>query len=104
MRRVLDNRRAAENFELRHGGQNTTFTITTGRYPDGTVGEVFITGSKSGSAFDAVARDGAILLSMCLQHGVPLETIKHAMTREPDGSASTIVGAVVDEISRKDKQ
>jgi hypothetical protein len=103
MRRVLDNRRFGENFELRHGGKNTTFTVTIGRYPDGAVGEVFITGAKAGSEVDAVARDGAILLSLALQHHVPLETIRHAMTREADGSASTIIGAVVDEISRKDK-
>jgi hypothetical protein len=102
-RRVLENRRLAENFELRHGGQNTAFTITIGRFPNGEIAEVFIAGSKSGSSFDAVARDGAILLSLALQHHVPLETIRHAMTREADGSASTIVGAVVDEISRKDK-
>jgi hypothetical protein len=102
-RLTLQNRRGAENFELRHGGKNTTFTITMGNYPDGTIGEVFISGPKSGSEVDAVARDGAILLSLALQHGVPLETIRHAMTREPDGRASTIVGAVVDEISRKDK-
>lgn len=97
-RKVLPNRRSGENIEITHGGQNSKFVITLGRYPDGTIGEVFISGSKSGSSFDGVARDGAILLSLCMQHGVPLETIKHAMTREPDGSASTIVGAVVDKL------
>jgi hypothetical protein len=97
-RNVLPNRRAGQNFEMRHGGKNTSFIITTGCYPDGRVGEVFISGAKAGSEVDAVARDGAILLSMCLQHGVPIETIKHAMTREADGSASTIVGAVVDRL------
>lgn len=97
-RKVLPARRMSENFELRYAGQNTPFQITVGRYPDGNVGEVFITGCKSGSAFDAVARDGAILLSLALQFGVPLETIRHAMTREGDGSASTIVGAVVDRL------
>jgi hypothetical protein len=97
-RAVLPNRRAGENIEITHGGQNTPFVITLGRYPDGTIGEVFISGSKSGSAFDAVARDGAILLSLCMQHGVPLETIKRAITREGDGAPSTIVGAVVDRL------
>lgn len=98
-RRLLPNRRAGENFEIKHGGQNTAFVITTGRYPEGSIGEVFITGSKSGTAFEAVARDGAILLSLALQHGVDLQTIKHALTREGDGSASTIVGAVVDRLT-----
>jgi hypothetical protein len=97
-RDILPNRRIGENIEIRHGGQNTPFIITLGRYPDGRIGEVFISGSKSGTAFEAVARDGAILLSLCLQHGVPLERIKHAITREADGLASTIVGAVVDRL------
>lgn len=97
-RNVLPNRRFGENFEMRHGGKNTSFIITLGRYPDGAVGEVFIAGAKAGSELDAVARDGAILLSLALQHSVPLETIKHAVTREADGSASTIVGAVVDRL------
>lgn len=97
-RAVLPNRRFGENFELRHGGKNTSFIVTLGRYPDGRVGEVFISGAKAGSEVDAVARDGAILLSIALQYSVPLQTIKHAMTREPDGSASTIVGAVVDKM------
>lgn len=101
MREVLPNRRYGETFELTHGGQNAVFQITTGRYPaaqNHRVGEVFICGSKSGTAFEAVARDGAILLSLALQHGVALETIKHAITREADGAASTIVGAVVDKL------
>jgi hypothetical protein len=97
-RNIIPNRRRGENFELRHGGQNTPFIITIGRYPNGDVGEIFISGSKSGTAFEAVARDGAILLSLCLQFGVSLATIKHAITREGDGSPSTIVGAVVDKL------
>ncbi len=97
-RMLLPHRRAGENFEMTHGGKNTRFTITVGHYPDGSVGEVFISGAKAGSEVDAVARDGAVLLSLALQHGVPLETIRHAITREADGSASTIVGAVVDRL------
>jgi hypothetical protein len=100
-RKTLPNRREGEGFEIRHRGQRTPFIITLGKYQDGSIGEVFITGSKSGSEFDAVARDGAILLSLALQHGVPVETMKHAMTREPDGSASSIIGAVVDRLDRE---
>lgn len=100
-RAPLPNRRTGENFEITHGGQNTPFVITVGRYPDGNIGEVFITGSKSGTAFEAVARDGAILLSLCMQFGVPLETIKHAITREGNGAPSTIVGAVVDRLTEQ---
>ena len=41
----------------------------------------------------------AVLLSIALQHGVPLETIKHALTREGNGTPSTIIGAVVDRLT-----
>src|SRR5262245_65079372 len=97
-RRTLPQRRAGYSFELRHGGQNTPFTVTVGVYPDGSIGEVFVSGSKSGTAFEAVARDGAVLLSIALQYGIPLDVIKHAITREHDGSPSTIIGAVVDKL------
>lgn len=110
-RAPLPNRRHSETFEIRHGGQNTPFQITVGYYTGPMydainghgeytrIGEVFIAGSKSGSAFDAVARDGAIVLSLALQHGVRLETIKHAITREGNGEPSTIIGAVVDRLT-----
>ena len=46
IRRTLPQRRAAETFDLRFWSQN--FTVTVGFYPDGTVGEVFIDGGKTG--------------------------------------------------------
>jgi hypothetical protein len=99
-RRALPNRRCGETFELKHGGQNTVFAVTVGYYePGGVIGEVFISGAKAGSEFEAVARDGAVLLSIALQFGVPLETIRHAITREHDGRPSTIIGAVIDRLT-----
>lgn len=98
-RNTLPARRLCETFDLEHGGQNTKFTVTLGRFPTGLVGEVFISGAKAGSEVDAVARDGAVLLSIAMQYGVPIETIRHAITRNGDGSASTIIGAVVDRLS-----
>jgi len=99
-RDTLPQRRRAETFEIEHGGQRTRFAVTVGYY-DSTnrVGEVFITGAKAGSGSEAIARDGAVILSIALQYGVPLETIKHAMTREADGSPSTVIGAVVDRLA-----
>jgi hypothetical protein len=97
-RAVLPQRRACETFELQHGKMNTVFFVTLGRYPDGRVGEVFISGAKAGSEVEAVARDGAVLLSIALQHGVPLEIIRHAITREQNGSPSTVIGMVIDRL------
>ena len=95
MRNVLPHRRFCETFELRHGGQNTAFTVTVGRYQNGTTGEIFISGAKAGSEVDGVARDGAVLLSLCLQYGVPLDVIHGALTKEANGAPSTVIGAVV---------
>jgi hypothetical protein len=48
---------------------------------------------------DAEARDGAILLSLLLQHGCSLETIQNALLRNPDGGPAGPLGAVVDLLS-----
>ena len=69
MRRTLPQRRAAETFNLRFWNQS--FTVTVGFYPDGTPGEVFIDGCKTGNDIESIARDAAVVLSLAIQHGVP---------------------------------
>jgi hypothetical protein len=98
VREALPNRRFSETFDMRRGDRRAIFKITVGYYRDGRVGEVFISGAKVGSELEAVARDGAVLLSIALQHGVDLETIRRAITREQNGGPSTIIGAVVDNL------
>jgi hypothetical protein len=44
------------------------------------------------------ARDAGILVSLLLQHGCPVETIARALSRNTDGSASGVIGAVLDKI------
>ena len=94
MRRVLPQRRAAETFGLRFWNQ--PFTVTFGFYPDGTPGEVFIDGGKTGQDIQSTARDAAVVLSLALQHGTPIEAIQHAITRSGSGAAASILGAIVD--------
>ncbi|MBR0879657.1 hypothetical protein ACVMGC_001059 [Bradyrhizobium barranii subsp. barranii] len=102
-RRTLPQRRRAETFEVAFGGLSRTHTVTLGYYDDGTIGEVFINGGKSGEVVEAIARDGAVILSMALQSGVALDTIKHAITRDSQGEPSSIIGAVVDQL-REERQ
>jgi hypothetical protein len=100
-RHTLPQRRHCETFDLHHGNQNSLFAVTLGYYGErgeGGIGEVFISGAKAGSEVGAVARDGAVLLSIAIQFGVPLETIQHALTREANGAPSTIIGEVVDRL------
>ena len=94
MRRTLPQRRASETFTLRFWNQN--FTITIGRFPDGVIGEVFIDGGKTGQDVQSTARDAAVALSLALQYGAPLEAIRHAVTRNSNGEAASILGATVD--------
>jgi len=99
-RRILPNRRRSETFELEHGKQATTYRVTVGFAPDeAQPSEIFITGAKTGSDFEAVARDGAIILSIMLQHGIALEPIRHSLTRDENGNAGSIIGAVVDHLT-----
>lgn len=62
--------------------------VNTGEYPDGALGEVFITPDKEGSFTKGVLDGFALLLSIALQHGISLEDIaaKYLNTRfEPSG-------------------
>ena len=61
---------------------------------------MFINGGKSGEQVEAIARDGAVMLSMCLQHGVSFDTIKHAITRNAQDEPISIVGAVIDRMAQ----
>jgi hypothetical protein len=40
-----------------------------------------------------------VVLSLALQHGTPIETIRHAVTRSGSGAAASILGAIVDVLS-----
>ena len=97
MRRLLPQRRPAETFDLWFWNQS--FSVTIGFYPNGAVGEVFIDGGKTGQDIQSTARDAAVVLSLALQHGAAIETIRHAVTRNGSGSAASILGAVVDALS-----
>ena len=96
-RQRLPDRRVAEFFTLECAGLK--YTCTIGRYTDGTIGEVFLNNHKSNSASDANARDAAIVASLALQHGVPLETIRKALLRDSHGRPSTPLGCALDAIA-----
>jgi ribonucleoside-diphosphate reductase alpha chain len=93
-RERLPNRRKCLTLEFQHAGQ--TFRLSTGYFGDGRLAEVFLSAHHVGSPLEALARDSAILVSLCLQHGVAIETIKHALTRDHDGSAATAISAAID--------
>jgi hypothetical protein len=96
MRQVLPQRRRAETFTVIHWDQ--PFVVTVGFFDDGTPGEVFVDSHKTGGDV-AIARDAAVVISLSLQHGAAVETLRHAITRSSNGAPSSILGAVIDALA-----
>ncbi len=62
--------------------------ITVGLFDDGTPGEVFITMAKEGSTVGGMMDAFATAISLCLQYGVPLESLVKKFSHqrfEPNG-------------------
>jgi hypothetical protein len=94
-RRRLENRRGHELVTFRH--DHIAFTAGLGRFPDGELAEIFLNvPGKSGTAIDVVARDAAVLASLALQHGCPADTLRRALMRNVNGTASGALGALLD--------
>jgi hypothetical protein len=95
-RERLPDRRAAETFNLEVAGLR--YTCTVGRFDDGRVAEIFLTNHKAGSHAGIMASDAAVLASIALQYGAPLEILRKAMMRDPRGTASGPLGVALDRI------
>ena len=96
-RRRLENRRPSENFTFECAG--LTYTATFSRFPDGRIGELFLSNHKSNSAADTNARDAAIAFSFAVQHGADPDTIRKALSRDGRGNPSGPLGTALDKIT-----
>src|SRR5712664_3833523 len=103
-RKLLDERRAiTHKFDIQgHEGY-----ITVGIFEDGTPGEIFVKMAKEGSTLSGMVDSFAIMVSLALQYGVPLEAMvsKFSHVRfEPSGYTSNkeipIAKSIVDYIFR----
>src|SRR6188472_3749208 len=96
----LPNRRASESFEFQCGSHCYIATISL--YP-GTdqLAEIFLGNGRAGSELDAAAKDSAVVASIALQHGVPVNVIRHALLRDPRGVAASPLGVAVDLLARE---
>jgi hypothetical protein len=94
----LPNRRRGVTLDFKFAG--IEYTATLGYYQNGDLGEVFVSGGKVGSTTYIAMRDCGIITSIALQYGVPIESIRSAMTKNPDGSADGAIGHLFDLISR----
>ena len=90
VRHRLPDERASVTHKFDVGGHEGY--IIVGLYPDGSVGEIFITMAKEGSTVSGLMDSFACAVSIALQHGVPLKLLceKFAHTRfEPSGWSKT---------------
>jgi hypothetical protein len=96
-RENLPQRRANETFEFVHPpGTATRYSATLGFYDDGRIGEIFIDGAKVGSDAEINTSDAAVLMSIALQHGATVSVLRHAVSRNSQGVALGVMGALLD--------
>jgi hypothetical protein len=96
-RQRLSNRRPSEHFSFECAALR--YTATVSRFPDGRIGEIFISNHKSGSHADTAAKDSAVVCSIALQFGVPLETIRRALMRDSQGRSNGPLGVALDRLA-----
>jgi hypothetical protein len=99
-RERLPNRREATTFDVEALGLR--FHTTVGRFADGRVSEIFITNHKAGSMAGIMASDSAVLCSLALQYGIPVDVIRHALMRDSRGKPSGPLGVVLDLIAEEE--
>lgn len=105
-RRKLEKTRDALTHHFDIGGQLDGY-ITVGMYENGDPGEIFIKVTKQGSTISGLVDALSIMMSIALQHGIPLSTITRKLEHmrfEPSGITGTrevaIAKSVVDYVAR----
>jgi ribonucleoside-diphosphate reductase alpha chain len=105
VRLALPDERPAITHKFHVGGHDGYLTV--GLYEDGRPGELFVQVSKEGSTISGLLDSWAIMVSIGLQHGIPLETLMSKMefTRfEPSGFTGNadipMAHSIVDYIAR----
>lgn len=93
-RQRLPDRRLSETVVFEHVGVG--YLASASRFDDGRLGELFLALAKPGGSLDDLARDLGVTVSLALQFGAPVSTIRAALTRSPNGAAAGPLGAALD--------
>ncbi len=101
-REILKSRRAHEIVEFSFW--NVDFVVGVGRRAsDGAIRELFINSGKTGASMETMSRDCAVLLSIALQHGTPIDTMRKAISRNADGTPQGPIGVLLDMLSDEEQ-
>ncbi len=98
-RERLPDRRLCETFGFDCGDFH--YVATVSRFPDGRLAEIFIGNGKAGSGLDTAAKDSAVVCSIALQFGVPVDVIRRALMRDARGVASSPLGVALDRLAEE---
>jgi len=105
VRRVPPNRRASETITFKwpsHSLRAPTYFVSSSKSDGGVIYEIFVASARPSSPMADVIRDASIIISLALQHGVDINTLRHSITRLNDNSAASIIGAALDLIAPPD--
>jgi hypothetical protein len=97
-RRRLPSRRESSTFSFTCGEHRSTATFSNFPGTD-QLAEIFLGNGRAGSDVDAAAKDSAVVASIALQYGVPVEVIRNALMRDSRGVASSPLGVALDLIA-----
>lgn len=104
----VPNRRHSEVITFEHNGIQFSGSVSRliakasdGVLNEGQVIEIFLEGGKPGSPIQSVSRDTAVAASLALQFGCPLDTLRAALTRNDDNSASGPLAAFLDLVGQQ---
>lgn len=100
MRQRLPNRRQSDSLPFTSGMDGI---VRFSRYDDDRLAELFIDIGKPGSSLRAATNAGAVVTSIALQYGVPLEEIIKALPTLDDGSPAEPLGAALAVIQERGK-
>jgi ribonucleoside-diphosphate reductase alpha chain len=94
-------RRVHDLFDFDHGGFH--FTAGIGRFNDGQIAEIFLNVAKTGTAIETTARDSAVVASLALQHGVPLDVLRKALMRDARGAPCGPLAVALDMVAEMER-
>lgn len=86
----LEPKRLSTNYKLQVGGSNVYLTL--GTFPNGKLAEIFIDMNKEGSTMRALLNCIAILTSLGIQYGIPIETFVRFFSYMKFEPAGPVVG------------
>jgi hypothetical protein len=105
VRKVPPNRRASETITFKwpaNSHRAPTYFVSSSKSDNGSIYEIFVASARPSSPMADVIRDASIIISLALQHGVDINTLRHSITRLNDNSAASIIGRALDLIAPPD--